>query len=198
MRNNASLSNIPFLLLAARAGFLCHDPCCDSGSASGVRQVRQAVRSGSRTTRMRGVQLLPMFLKVVREDPHGLFLFCIAAEERTAPVRCAGTVMPLRRNGDAVAPERRWRCAGTAMALRRNGHAVQKRRFRVCSDWPYRNAVPNIRAPFGFSLFNRDFKVLRRGVAFRFPPQLHWICDFPPGCTWALTWKRRCVKLVSS
>ena len=121
MRNNASLSNIPFLLLAARAGFLCHDPCCDSGSASGVRQVRQAVRSGSRTTRMRGVQLLPMFLKVVREDPHGLFLFCIAAEERTAPVRCAGTVMPLRRNGDAVAPERRWRCAGTATRCKRDG-----------------------------------------------------------------------------
>ena len=40
--------------------------------------------------------------------------------------RCAGTVMPLRRNGDAVAPERRWRCAGTAMALRRNGDGVAR------------------------------------------------------------------------
>ena len=31
--------------------------------------------------------------------------------------------MPLRRNGDGVAPERGWRCAGTAIPLRRNGRA---------------------------------------------------------------------------
>ena len=41
---------------------------------------------------------------------------------------CAGTAMPLRRNGDAVAPERRCRCAGTVMPLRRNGDAVAPER----------------------------------------------------------------------
>ena len=42
-----------------------------------------------------------------------------------------GLPTPLRRNGDGVAPERRWRCAGTAIPLRRNGHPVAPERPRV-------------------------------------------------------------------
>ena len=45
----------------------------------------------------------------------------------------AGWWMPLRRNGDGVAPERRWRCAGTVMALRRNGDAVAPERSPRCA-----------------------------------------------------------------
>ena len=39
----------------------------------------------------------------------------------------------MRRNRDAVAPERRWRCAGTAMPLRRNGDAVAPERPPRCA-----------------------------------------------------------------
>ena len=39
---------------------------------------------------------------------------------------CAGTVMPLRRNRDAVAPEPRCRCAGTATPFYWNGRAMRK------------------------------------------------------------------------
>ena len=39
---------------------------------------------------------------------------------------CLETVMPLRRNGDAVAPERLPRCAGTATPFYWNGRATRK------------------------------------------------------------------------
>ena len=50
---------------------------------------------------------------------------------------CAGTVMPSRRNGDAVAPVPRCRLAGTAMPSRRNGtgrtrQAGRTRRPKSC------------------------------------------------------------------
>ena len=55
-----------------------------------------------------------------KEIPHSPILWRF----RTLPRRrCvfAPSVRMSRRNGDGVAPERRWRCAGTAMALRRDG-----------------------------------------------------------------------------
>ena len=50
----------------------------------------------------------------------------IAAEERTEPVCPGETAMPLRRNADAVAPERRCRCTGTPTPFYWNGRAMQK------------------------------------------------------------------------
>ena len=65
--------------------------------------------------------------------------FRVAPERRC---RRAGTVMPLRRNGDAVAPERRCRCAGTVMPLRRNGHPVLPERPRDAERMRLSHPVP--------------------------------------------------------
>ena len=50
--------------------------------------------------------------------------FFVRLERPNWVFRCLETAMPLRRNGDAVAPERRCRCAGTGVPFRRNGGAV--------------------------------------------------------------------------
>ena len=65
---------------------------CREQTPGSVQQAPLTFRFGLHRSRSRTIQLRPL-----AELP-----------------RCAGTAMPLRRNGDAVAPERLCRCAGTA------------------------------------------------------------------------------------
>ena len=125
---------------------------CREQTPGSVQQAPLTFRFGLHRSRSRTIQLRPL-----AELP-----------------RCAGTAMPLRRNGDAVAPERLCRCAGTATPSRRNRRgcgknaAVSPRSLPLgFAKPPLMCGVPSTAAePLEVALYNKAYEgtdPLRRG-----------------------------------